>query len=153
MEETSNTARDILPMKHDIPKCTSCGNIGNFKTEPIFTRLYVLMGLLLILVWIVPKPSNWVSGDWIPLNAMPWLWQICFGAVLMALTLVPGIQGWLLNVFSAFLGLMSGPSRWTAAGIIGLIYFGAIFIARCNKNKREKVCKNCKAVNRFTFIY
>lgn len=35
----------------------------------------------------------------------------------------------------------------------GLIYFLVVFLIRCNKNRRDKICPECKARNLWTFIY
>lgn len=153
MDEITDTAKKNIPTKHDVPKCISCGNIGKLKTQPIFTPLYVIMGLLLILVWAVPKPTNFISVDWIDSSATPWILQLLFGTVWLLLMRIPPLKSWVINAISIFSGLISGSSRWIIGLILGFVYFIGIFIVRCNRNKREKVCENCKAINRFTFIY
>lgn len=86
MEDNKATAS--TPMKHEVPKCTCCGYVGQWKLESIL------------------RPIDWVLG-------------IC---------LLP------------FAGA-------------GIFYFITVIAVRSNKNRRAKICPQCKARNLWTFLY
>ena len=52
------------------------------------------------------------------------------------------VVDWFIGIFFMFFGFFPG-----------LIYLGVVFAIRVNKNNRDKICRNCKAKNMFTFIY
>ena len=43
-----------IPIKHDLPKCTCCGHIGEWKTGPLFRPMDYVIGIGLLFLGFVP---------------------------------------------------------------------------------------------------
>lgn len=75
--------------KHDVPKCTCCGYVGNWKLDSLLRPVDIVIGIILLFLMVVP----------------------------------------------------------------GLVYLGTVMLVRSNKNRRAKICPQCKARNLWTFLY
>lgn len=49
MAETTNTQT-----KHDVPRCTCCGNVGPWKVEPVLLGKHWAIGIVLMIFGFVP---------------------------------------------------------------------------------------------------
>lgn len=41
-------------IKHDVPKCTCCGYVGRWKTEPVIRAIDWVIGIVLLLFGFIP---------------------------------------------------------------------------------------------------
>lgn len=42
------------PVPHDVPKCTCCGHVGQWKVGPIFRPVNLVIGIVLMIMGFVP---------------------------------------------------------------------------------------------------
>lgn len=75
--------------KHDVPKCTRCGYVGNWKLDSLLRPVDIVLGILFLFLGVIP----------------------------------------------------------------GLVYLGVVMAVRSNKDRRAKICPQCKARNLWTFLY
>lgn len=75
--------------KHDVPRCTCCGYVGEWKLDSVFRPVDFVIGIPLLILGIIP----------------------------------------------------------------GVIYLVTVGLIRSNKNRRAKICPQCKARNLWTFFY
>ena len=44
----------VAQVKHDVPKCTCCGNVGPWKVEPVLRGIDWVIGIALMILGFVP---------------------------------------------------------------------------------------------------
>lgn len=48
------TPVQVQPTKHDIPRCTCCGYVGQWKLDSIFRPVDFVIGIILLILGIIP---------------------------------------------------------------------------------------------------
>lgn len=51
---TASMQQDMSQQKHDIPRCTCCGYIGEWKLDSLFRPVDFVIGIILIFLGVVP---------------------------------------------------------------------------------------------------
>ncbi len=144
-----------LATKQEKPRCICCGSIGTVKKEAVLPMPYLLIGVMLMLFWGLPKPADFSAMTALGIFVFsPLPMRIMEASVAIFLSCFPDVKERVSDIWSnVYNSAFYSEYRWLMALAVGIIYFVVLILVRSRSKNRVTICKKCKAIDSFTYFY